>query len=281
MEQFEDISFKRLAEILWRHVSLILAITMITGVLSFLYSKVMMIPEYESSVTMYVKNEVESSMNKTLGSDIQTAQMLVNTYIVILRSDTLLGEVNEKLTRKGIYGYDAERLRYAITAKAVDATEIFEVTVRDRNPEVSQVIANVIADVSPDVIQNFIEASSVKVLDYAVEGVMVSPNVTKNMLLGLLIGLFLGCIIVVIKEIFDTRIKEEDELTLWFNLPTLGVIPDIGEVQNRKGVYTYRSDRLNYEFDEKEASDHAESNGNELVSKVASNTKQSGKKKAK
>lgn len=281
MEQFEDISFKRLAEILWRHVSLVLAITMIMGVLSFLYSKIMMVPEYESSVTMYVKNEVESSMNKTLGSDIQTAQMLVNTYIVILKSDTLLSEVNEKLTRRGIYGYDAERLRYAIAAKAVDATEIFEVTVRDQNPEISQVIANVIADVSPDVIKNFIEASSVKVLDYAVEGEMVSPNVTKNMLLGLLIGLILGCIIVVIKEIFDTRIKTEDELTLWFNLPTLGIIPDIGEVQNRKGVYTYRSERLNYEFDEEEASDHAESNGNELVSKVASNTKQGGKKKAK
>lgn len=273
MEQFEDISFKRLAEILWRHISLILAIAMIFGVLSFLYSKVMMVPEYESSVTMYVKNEVESNMNKTLGSDIQTAQMLVNTYIVILKSDTFLNEVNDRLIREGIYGYDAERLRYSITAQAVDATEIFEVTVKDKDPKNSYIIANIMADVSPGVIQNFIEASSVKVLDYALEGERVSPNVAKNMIIGLLIGLFFGFVLVLIREIFDTRIKNEDELTRWFNLPVLGVIPDISDSKNIRGAYACRSGRMTYKIDAREANVYAEPNGNELVSKASANNK--------
>lgn len=274
MEQFEDISFKRLAEMLWKHVSIIVAITMVMGVLSFLYSKVMMVPEYESSVTMYVKNEVGSSMDKTLGSDIQTAQMLVDTYIVILKSDTFLNEVNSRLVQQGIYGYDAEILKASISARSVDGTEIFEVTVRDIDPAKSHIIANTIADVSPSVIQNFIEASSVKVIDYALEGKRVSPNVPQNMILGLLIGLLLGCIIVVIREIFDMRIKTEDDLKIWFNLPILGVIPDISEAQNRRGAYAYRSARISYEIEKKEAIRYAEkSDRNELVSKIETKKK--------
>ena len=157
MEQFEDISFKRLAEMLWRHVGLIIAITLISGVISFLYSAIMMVPEYESSVTMYVKNGDDSTMNKTLGSDIQTAQMLVDTYIVILKSDTFLDEVNTRLEKKGIVDYSIEKLRYAISANAVDATEIFRVKVRDEDAHNSFVIANIIAEAAPGIIQNFID----------------------------------------------------------------------------------------------------------------------------
>ncbi|MBQ2932754.1 MAG: hypothetical protein IJE62_07980 [Clostridia bacterium] len=274
MEQFEDISFKRLAEMIWKHVSLIVAITMIMGVLSFLYSKIMVVPEYESSVTMYVKNEVGTSMDKTLGSDIQTAQMLVDTYIVILKSDTFLNEVNSRLIEQGIYSYDAERLRASIGAKSVDGTEIFEVIVRDTDPTLSHIIANTIADVSPSVIQNFIEASSVKVIDYALEGKRVSPNVPQNMALGLLIGLLLGCVIVVIREIFDMRIKTEDDLKIWFNLPILGVIPDISEAQNRRGAYAYRSARISYEIGNKEAIRYAEeSDRNECISETKTKKK--------
>ncbi len=275
MEQFEDISFKRLAEMIWKHISLIVAITMFMGVLSFLYSKIMVVPEYESSVTMYVKNEVGSSMDKTLGSDIQTAQMLVDTYIVIIKSDTFLNEVNTKLVEQGIYSYDSEILRSAVSARSVDGTEIFEVIVRDTDPLRSHIIANTIADVSPEVIQNFIEASSVKVLDYALEGKRVSPNVPQNMILGLMIGLLLGCIIVVIREIFDMRIKTEDDLEIWFNLPNLGVIPDISEAQNRRGAYAYRSARVSYKTGNREAISYAEkSDTSEFVSKAETKKKE-------
>lgn len=281
MEQFEDISLKRLAEMICRHIGLIVAIAMIMGVLSFLYSEVMMVPEYESSVTMYVKNEVGSTMNKTLGSDIQTAQMLVDTYIVIIKSDTFLNEVNSKIMQQGIYGYDTESLRSSITARAVNGTEIFEVIVTDPNPVRSYIIANTIAEVSPTVIQNFIEASSVKVIDYALEGKRVSPNVPQNMVLGLFIGVFLGCILVIIREIFDLRIKNEDDLKLWFNLPILGVIPDMSEEQSKRGSYAYRSARLSYGIENKEAIENAEYNRSKLVSKNKTGIDELDKKKKK
>ncbi len=256
MEQFDDINLKRLADILLRKVGFIVAFTLLAGIFAFVYSEIMISPKYESSVTMYVNNESESTMQKTLGSDIQASQMLVDTYIVIIKSDTVLNEVNSKLIEEGLYSYNAESLRRAITANAVDSTEIFEVKVKSNDPKHAYIIANVIADVAPDIIKDFVEASSVKIIDYALIGEKVSPNVQRNMIFGLLIGLFLGCLIVVLREIFDTRIKTEDELEQWFKLPILGVVPDISEsaAKRTNGYYSYKR---RYEYTRKGAEENA------------------------
>lgn len=275
MEQFEDISLKRLAEILLKKIGFIVAATLIAGVLAFVYSEMMIVPEYESSVSLYVNNETESNVNKTLGSDIQASQMLVDTYIVIIKSDTVLNQVSQKLVEKGIIGYDADALRNSITASAVDATEIFEVTVRDTEPMNTYTIANTIADVAPPIIQDFVEASSVKVIDYAIVGERVSPNIQRNMVLGLIFGFLLSCLFVVLREIFDMRIKDEDELELWFKIPILGVIPDITNSQvKRQGYYSYRRGGKPYEYQQKGVkNDGGKPNKNELVSETKTNSK--------
>lgn len=241
MEHFDDIDLKRLADILFKHIAFIIAFTLIVGVGAFVYSEAVIAPEYESAITMYVINDSEVTLQKTYASDIQASQMLVDTYKVIVKSDTVLNKVSQKLEEKGLEGYTAEGLRQGITANAVEETEIFEVKVKADDPKTSYVIANVIADVAPDIIRDFVEASSVKIIDYAVEGNQVSPNVQKNMMLGLLIGLFLSCIFIILREVFDTRIKTDDELEQWFSYPMLAVIPDISSSQNRKtSGYYYR-----------------------------------------
>ncbi len=255
MEHFDDISLKRLAEILFKRISFIIAFTLVAGIFAFVYSEVVLVPKYESKVTMYVINEIESTSQKTFSSDIQTSKMLVDTYKVIIKSDTVLNEVSKKLAEKGVSGYNAEGLRSGITADAVDSTEIFEVKVKSTDPKDSYIIANVIADVAPDVIKDFVEASSVKIIDYALIGEKVSPNVQRNMVFGLLIGLFLSCLFVVLRELFDTRIKSEDELEQWFGYPMLAVIPDISDSQNRRtsGYYYRKHNSDLYEYSRKGA----------------------------
>ena len=272
-QQFEEISFKRLTEILMQSISMIVAVTIIAGIIAFVYSETMVVPEYESTVSLYVNNESGINTDKILGTDITAAQMLVDTYIIIIKSNTVLNEVCEKLEEQGIEGYDAESLAKKIDASATNETEIFGVTVRDTNPKHTYMIANIIADVAPPIIKDFVEASSVKVIDYAKEGKRVSPNIQRNTILGLLIGLILSCGFVVLREMFDMRIKTEDDLTKMFELPILGIIPDINDPQNRKsGYYYYKRDSRNYEY-RKEERTYGRSAENEYVSKNKTNSK--------
>ena len=77
MEQFEELSLKRLAEIIFKHIGMIVAVTLIAGILSFIYSETMIVPEYESSVSFYVNNGNGEENSKTLGTDITASKMLV------------------------------------------------------------------------------------------------------------------------------------------------------------------------------------------------------------
>lgn len=272
-QQFEEISFKRLTEILMQSISMIVAVTIIVGIIAFVYSETMVVPEYESTVSLYVNNESGKNTDKILGTDITASQMLVDTYIIIIKSNTVLNEVCKKLEEQGIEGYDAESLAKKINASATNETEIFGVTVRDTNPKHTYMIANIIADVAPPIIKDFVEASSVKVIDYAKEGKRVSPNIQRNTILGLLIGLILSCGFVVLREMFDMRIKTEDDLTKMFELPILGIIPDINDPQNRKsGYYYYKRGSRNYEYRKEERS-YGRSAENEYVSKNKTNSK--------
>lgn len=272
-QQFEEISFKRLTEILMQSISMIVAVTIIVGIIAFVYSETMVVPEYESTVSLYVNNESGKNTDKILGTDITASQMLVDTYIIIIKSNTVLNEVCKKLEEQGIEGYDVESLAKKINASATNETEIFGVTVRDTNPKHTYMIANIIADVAPPIIKDFVEASSVKVIDYAKEGKRVSPNIQRNTILGLLIGLILSCGFVVLREMFDMRIKTEDDLTKMFELPILGIIPDINDPQNRKsGYYYYKRGSRNYEY-RKEERTYGRSAENEYVSKNKTNSK--------
>ena len=202
MEQFEELNLKRLVEIIFKHISMIIAVTLITGILSFVYSETMIVPEYESEVTIYVNNKKPGESSQILSSDIAASQKLVETYVVIIKSDKVLTKVAERLEEDGIGGYHPNQLRNMITAEAVDNTEVLAITVRDTDKVNTFMIANVIAEVAPDEISYYLEGSSVKVVDYAGVGTKVSPNVQNNMIIGLAIGLLLSCIFVVLKEIF-------------------------------------------------------------------------------
>lgn len=258
MEQFEELNLKRLVEIIFKHISMIIAVTLITGILSFVYSETMIVPEYESEVTIYVNNKKPGESSQILSSDIAASQKLVETYVVIIKSDKVLTKVAERLEEDGIGGYHPNQLRNMITAEAVDNTEVLAITVRDTDKVNTFMIANVIAEVAPDEISYYLEGSSVKVVDYAGVGTKVSPNVQNNMIIGLAIGLLLSCIFVVLKEIFDMRIKNEDELEQWFKLPILGIVPDISDagLTNKTGYYSYRRTSKAYEYTRKGAKDN-------------------------
>ena len=277
MEQFGEISFKRLVELFMASISFIVVVTLVVGIVAFVYSETMIVPEYESTVTLLVNNDSGQQIDKILGSDITASKMLVDTYIIIIKSDTVLNKVGAELQKKGEEGFDAKKLRGMLTARAKDETEVFTVTIRGVDPKQTYLIANVIADIAPPIIKDFVEASSVKVVDYAIEGVRVSPNIQRNTLIGLLIGLVLSCGFILLRELFDMRVKKEEDLERWFGLPILGIIPDIEEPHSSKGkggYYYYRRGTRQYEYRKEERKYAGKSAGkDESVSKDSSDSK--------
>ena len=220
-----ELDLREIFFILKRRLWLILAVTMVAGAASFAYTNFCITPLYSATASMYVYNEKSRTEDITT-SDLTTSQKLVETYVVILTSNSVLKEVSSKLG--GTYSHD--QIRKMTTASPINNTEAFRITVTHENPAVAQRIANTIATVAPAEIIRVVKAGSVEVIDFAeLPQSPSSPNIMRNTAMGAMVAFMLSVVGVMLIAMFDTVVKSEEQLVETFNIPVLGVIPNMAE----------------------------------------------------
>ncbi len=233
----EYIDLLQVAQVLWKNVVIILLIGIIFGALLFGYARFFKTPKYEANALFYVNNSSISlgsaAMAITTG-ELSAASDLVDTYVAILQSRANMELV---LDQSGV-NYTYEQLRQMISAKAVNSTGLFQITVTSHNPEEARTLANTIAAILPDKISDIVANSSVEVVDYAVTPHQrVSPSYIKYAAIGLLFGMVLCAAIVLLRDYMDDVIHDEDYLLNQFQVPVLATIPDLTAKSLKKYGY--------------------------------------------
>lgn len=217
-----EIEIKDLLYLLWQKIYWIITCAVIGGAIAFLISYFMITPMYTASASLYVYNSDGSKNTNTISqSDLVASQKLVDTYIVIIRSDSVL----EKVARISGYNYSAGQIRSMLSASSINDTEAFSIKIENANPTVARDIANAIVDVIPDEIRRIVKSSEVMTIDRAkLPSEPASPNIPVNTVVGVLLGLVICVAIVVTRSLFDTTVHSEEDLNE-FNIPVLGIIP--------------------------------------------------------
>jgi len=236
-EEYIEIDIIRMLEAVWRHIVLIALVMVISAGTGFALAHYVIPAKYQASALLYVNNSSLSVGSTSISlSDLSASQTLVNTYIAILKTRLTLNDVIEQAD----VDYSFAEMKGMVEAKAVNGTEIFEVTVTSEDPQEAERIANTIVEVLPDKIAQIVDGSSVRIVDLAVVPKnQSSPNVKMYMLMGALLGLLISCGIVVARELLNEQITGEDELLQTYGLPVLAAIPDMLAVQTGKGYGSY------------------------------------------
>lgn len=223
MSENVEIGLKDFLKLLGKRCWVIILGALILGTAVLLYTKQMVKPQYEASIKIFVNNNSQDGSPITSG-DQQVARRLVATYIGIIESDTVLDKV---IAECGV-NLDAGKLKRMITAEAVGETEIFQLTVKSENPQLSMDLANTIAKVAPDVIKEFIKGSDTQILDWAkLPKGPSGPNYTFNAMLGVIIGAALSIVGLLVYMLLDTRIKGEEDIGKICRIPIVGTIPNL------------------------------------------------------
>lgn len=217
---------------------LVALVAVACAVLVFLGTFFFITPKYEASVKIYVNNSSislgDTSVSISSG-DLTTSRNLVDTYIVILETRETLNDVIDYASANLTYG----TLKGMISASAVDDTEIFQVTVTSTDPQEAERLANAVAYILPKRITTIIDGTSAKVVESAVVPTNASsPSYVLNTMLGFLIGLVLAVAVVAIRELTDTTIRTEEDITQICNHPVLASIPDMAAA-GKGGYYAY------------------------------------------
>ena len=227
-----EIDLLKLVLILWRKAWAIILAAIVMGGIAFGITYNFIEPEYEASIKVYVNNS--SQVNSSTGlsqAEINAAKLLVETYIVTLESRTTLNQI---ITEAGL-DYTAEELEEMITAAAINATEVFEVTVRSKDAKEAALIANTVAEVLPSRITEIVENSSVRIVDYAIiNEEPVSPSYVKNVAIGAMAGMVLAVALVFLQFVLDNKIHSEEYLIEHYKYPILAVIPDLNTTSKQK-----------------------------------------------
>ncbi|MBQ2944230.1 MAG: hypothetical protein IJD93_06040 [Ruminococcus sp.] len=243
-QDYYVIDFLHIVKSVWRRIWLVVLVAVIGGVVGFLYSSLLITPQYSSSIMLYVNNSsfsLGSSSFSISSSELTAAQSLVKTYTVILKNKTTLDQVNEKLKGKLDVEYTWTELYNMIDASSVNDTEILEVKVTTDDPKVAADIVNTIAEVLPDRISEIIEGSSMEVVDVgAVREQKVYPNVTRFTEVGTLFGAVVALIALVIAALLDDTIHDDEYILRTYDYPILAKVPNLLGSSDKHYAYYYQ-----------------------------------------
>lgn len=216
MENSLDLS--KFMDAIKKNWKLILILPIVLMLISLLVTMFLMKPKYEANTQVLVNQKEKNS--ELMAQEVQSNIQLVNTYSEIVKSPRILDEVAKKNKK-----YSASDIKGMLTVTTQAESQILNVNVENGSKKDAEKVANDIANVFSDKMPKIMNVDNVSVLSSA-KGTAskVSPNLLINLAIGLVLGLIISLIIIILKEIFDKRIKTEEDIERELNIPVLGSI---------------------------------------------------------
>lgn len=215
----EEINLKEVysyfkSRLLW----MILAIVVIV-IIGNVYTILTRVPMYQSNTTIVLVGESKKEYSQT---DSQLNQNLIGTYSEIITSRKVLQQVIDNLKLK----MTVDELSQNITTSSVEDTEIIRITVNNEKKKMAVKIADEVASVFSEEIQDIYNLENVAIIDKAeVAKEPYNINYVKDNVIYLMIGVVLSFGVVFVMYYFDTTIKSSETVEEKLGLTVIGIVP--------------------------------------------------------
>ncbi|MCQ9279188.1 Wzz/FepE/Etk N-terminal domain-containing protein [Staphylococcus borealis] len=197
---------------------LIVLLPIILMLISLLVTVFLMKPKYEANTQVLVNHKEKN--NEFMAQEVQSNLQLVNTYAEILKSPRIIDDVAKKDSK-----YSASQIKNMLNVTSQSDSQILTINVENGSKNDAERVANEVAQIFRKDMPKIMNVDNVSILSKA-DGTAtkVSPNLIQNLAIGLVLGLILALVIVVFKELFDRRIRTEEDVKRELNIPVLGTI---------------------------------------------------------
>lgn len=229
---------------LWHSILLIIIASLIGMVTFGGFTYCFVKPEYTATAKLYVYNEKNDERYITSG-DLTVSKSLVDTYLIIIRSDPVLEQVADRL--RGTYPeLTAKKINSLLTGSAINETEAFYISATSQNRQMATDIVNEIVEIVPDEIIRIVKAASVEVIEEAKVPDIDDYNwpIPRNAFIGFAVGLILSCGYILLANSMDTTVYGRNEIINNFKIPVIGIIPPHEEVASIKKKRSKDSEKM-------------------------------------
>jgi len=226
----EEIDFKELFDVFWKKKAIIILVTILFAIIGVGYTKYLVVPKYKSATTLLLAQNnsqgTEDEFNEITQTDITLNQTLVSTYSVLVKSKNVIGQTLENLNMTYL---DQEEVRKNISVKAVEDTQVIEITYVNEDPRIAYLITAELAKVfSEKVVVEIYNINNVYIVDKAeLENEPYNVNPIKDIAIFALAGFGLSCAVIFIISLFDTTVKTQEDVEKKTGLSVLAQIPAV------------------------------------------------------
>ncbi|MBT8880878.1 exopolysaccharide biosynthesis protein [Lactobacillus delbrueckii subsp. bulgaricus] len=259
------IDLRRLFILIKKHIISILIWMIGLGLIAYGVSEYVLVPKYTASTQLLV-NRKTTDANQAYANQ-QADINAVTTYKDIITSNVILRGASKYLAnpvtlvkkatpaKKAVYKtndgtrtlvkkavkakpavYKRESKSYSISpselASAVSVTtttssQVFTLSATAETPAKAQAIANAVAKEFKEQIPKIMDVNNVTIVAAAAKGTKSYPNVKMITMVGVLAGLVISLLIIIIKDLSDTTVREDSFMTNELGLTNLGEIAHI------------------------------------------------------
>ena len=221
----EELDLKELLQLFCEKIIQIILIIAIFIVIGIVYTIGFVTPKYRSSTTLILatNNSNTNNQNSITANDLTLYSKLVSTYSTIAKSKKVIRPVISNL---GLDPNLEDSIKKNVSVSTVSDAEVIEITVTNEDPVWAQKIANEIAKVFIQNVQEYYKLDNVHVLDEAeVNNNPYNVNIMKNIIIFAGIGVVVAVLYVLLLNMLDTTLKSAEDIEKVAGVTVLVSIP--------------------------------------------------------
>ncbi|SNR20289.1 Tyrosine-protein kinase transmembrane modulator EpsC [Lactobacillus delbrueckii subsp. bulgaricus] len=244
------IDLRRLFILIKKHIISILIWMIGLGLIAYGVSEYVLVPKYTASTQLLV-NRKTTDANQAYTNQ-QADINAITTYKDIITSNVILKGASKYLAnpvtlvkkatpaKKAVkakpavykresksYSVSASELASAVSVTTTDSSQVFTLSATAETPAKAQAIANAVAKEFKEQIPKIMDVNNVTIVAEAAKGTKSYPNVKMITMVGVLAGLVISLLIIIIKDLSDTTVREDSFMTNELGLTNLGEIAHI------------------------------------------------------
>lgn len=224
-----------------RKLWLIVAVTLIAGLIGYVGAKMFTTPLYTATTQVYVyQQDHDIDYNNLV-----VASQLRRDCAVIIKDESVTREVVEKLGLP----INPKALGKAIRVDTEDNTRILKISYTDVDPERATLIVNTVREVAAERLKDLMSMDVLRTLfEASLPQAESTTNIRKSTLVAGAVGAGAIIALLVIFFLLDDTIRTEDDVQVHLGLSTLAVVPLSNELHVNRGSRSGSRSRTSKRF---------------------------------
>ena len=204
----------------------ILLSAVLSAILVGAYVFFIMNPVYAATAKLYIMGQDSSSIL----ADLQIGSYLTKDYQEVLQT----WEVHEMVREELNLSYTYKDMQKMLTVTNPSDTRVLYITVKNADPNLATKMANSYAKAAKKFIVETMDSEEPSTFSVAlVPGTATGISRTSYVAIGLLAGTVLAVLVILLKELLDTRPKTPEDISQYADIPTLTIIPSTPQNMKR------------------------------------------------